>query len=299
MEEVMKAKKKYDIQVALDAKNMVGESPLWHPTEHALYWVDTRRPLIQKLTAEGEYKTWSMPNKLGSLALRRKGGLIAGTQRGFCEFDPTKGLGKTIADPEADKPNNRLNDGKVDRKGRYWCVSRDATDDTPGGSLFRLDPDGSCHTMDSGFIVGNGLAISPDDKTMVIADTYSEVVYAYDFNLADGAISNKRVFFSTKEVPWLTDGGAFDSEGYYWCALVFDWSIGRFDPTGRLDRIIRLPTNAPTMCNFGGDNLDILYVTSASIFMSDEERASQPLAGALFAIHGLGVKGIAEPFFEG
>jgi sugar lactone lactonase YvrE len=290
---------RYEIEVVREERNLVGESPLWHPEEKALYWIDTRRPSIQRLTSTGEYKKWMMPNKLGSIALRQKGGFVAGTQRGFCEFDPVTGAVTTIVDPEACTPDNRLNDGKIDRRGRYWCVSRDASDDHAGGSLFRLDPDHSCHKVDTGFIVGNGLAISPDDKMMVVADTYSEVVYAYDFDLDAGRIGNKRVFFSTRDMPWYTDGGTFDSEGYYWCALVFDWSIGRFDPTGRLDRIIRLPVNAPTMCSFGGEGLDVLFVTTASLFLSESEKPQQPLAGALFAIRNLGAKGVPEPRFAG
>lgn len=288
-----------EIEVVHAGCDVVGESPLWHPDEKALYWVDIRSASIQRLSSDGEYKSWTMPNQLGSIALREKGGLIAGTQRGFCEFDPGTGTVTTIVDPEAATPGNRLNDGKVDRRGRYWCVSRDPTDNHPGGSLFRLDPDHSCHKMDTGFIVGNGLAISPDDKMMVVADTYSEVVYAYDFDLDAGRIDNRRLFFSTRDMPWYTDGGTFDSEGYYWCALLFDWSIGRFDPTGRLDRIIRLPVYAPTMCSFGGDDLDTLYVTTASLPLSEEEKVSQPFAGALFAIRNLGVTGVLEPRFAG
>lgn len=295
----MLKKNSYDISVAWQDHNIIGESPLWDSLQRALYWVDVYRPSIQRFSHAGGYKAWPMPNKLGSLALREGGGLIAATQRGFCEFDPATGELAAIVDPEADRPGNRLNDGKVDRAGRYWCVSRDATDDHAGGALFRLEPDHSCRKMAEGFIVGNGVAFSPDDKTMIIADTYSQIVYAYDFDLQNGEISNRREFFNTRGVPWFTDGGTFDAEGFYWCALVFDWSIGRFDPTGRLDRLIRLPVNAPTMCCFGGDGLETLYVTTATRYMSEEDKRAQPLAGAVLAINGLGVRGVPEPRFAG
>lgn len=290
-------KGKCDIEVVRKGPDLVGESPLWNPLERALYWVDTRRPAIQRLGPDGDYRSWPMPGRLGSIALHRNGGLVAGTKRGFCEFDPATGAVKTIIDPEAATPENRLNDGKIDRRGRYWCVSCGATEEDAGGAVYRLDPDHSCHKMDTGFITGNGLAISPDNRTMIIGDTHGEAAYAYDFDLDAGTISNRRLFFSTRGMPWFTDGATFDAEGYYWCALIYDWSLGRFDPTGRLDRIVRLPTCAPTMCNFGGDDLDILYVTSGSVLLNEEERARDPQAGSLFAIRNLGVRGIPEPRF--
>lgn len=289
----------YDIQVVRQEPNLVGECPIWHAEERALYWVDTRGAAIQRLKQSGEVDVWPMPEKVGSIVFRERGGLIAAMQNGFCEVDPELGTVKPIIDPEPDRPANRMNDGKCDRRGRFWCGSRDATDDNPGGSLYRLDPDFSCHTMDTGFICSNGMAFSPDDRTLVFADSFGEGAYAYDLDIDAGTVSNRRLFLSTRHTPWLIDGATFDAEGYYWCALVFDWSIGRFDPLGRLDRLIRLPVQHPTMCNFGGDGMDVLYVTSASAFVSEEEKLQQPLAGALFAIHGLGVRGIPEPRFKG
>jgi sugar lactone lactonase YvrE len=289
----------YAIDVVRSSADLVGESPLWNPEERALYWVDTRRPCIQRLGPDGAWRAWPMPGRLGSIALCRSGGLVAGTQRGFCRFDPQTGQVTTIVDPEAATPKNRLNDGKIDRRGRYWCVSCGASEDDPGGSLFRLDPDLSCHRIDGGFITGNGLAISPDDRTMVVGDTHAEVVYAYDFDLDAGRVSNRRVFFTTRNMPWFTDGGTFDAEGYYWCALVYGGCLGRFDPRGRLDRLIRLPTSAPTMCNFGGEDLDILYVTTGSILLPEEQRSRELEAGWLFAIRNLGVRGVPEPWFAG
>ncbi|CAM5764877.1 senescence marker protein-30 (SMP-30) family protein [Labrys miyagiensis] len=290
-------KRQYDIQVVKSAGNLVGESPLWHPLERALYWVDTRRPSIQRLGADGAFREWAMPNRLGTIALRRGGGLVAGTKRGFVHFDPSDGSVTTIADPEAANPEHRLNDGKIDRRGRYWCVSTGSSEEDPGGSLFRLDPDLSCHRMDTGYILGNGLAFSPDDRTMIVGDTNAGLLYAYDFDLDAGQVSNRRPFFSSVEMPWQTDGGTFDSEGFYWCALIFDGAIGRFDPTGRLDRLLRLPVSTPTMCSFGGDDLDILYVTSGSIFLSEEQRAREPEAGSIFAIRNHGVRGVPESWF--
>jgi len=230
---------------------------------------------------------------------RDKGGLIAAMQIGFCELDLEPFAVRPIVDPEPDKPDNRMNDGKCDRRGRFWCGSRDPTDDHPGGSLYRLDPDFRCVKMDSGFIIANAMAFTPDDRSLIFGDTAGEVVYRYDFDLEAGTIANRRDFLRTEGVPWQVDGATFDAEGYYWCALIRDGAVGRFSPDGRLDRIVRLPVRHPTMCNFGGRNLDVLYVTSGHLFLTPEEKALQPLAGSLFAVHGLGVCGVPEPLFAG
>ena len=288
-----------DIRVAYEGHNIVGEVPMWHPTEQVLYWVDTRRPSLQRLNQDGSVRTWMMPTNIGSYVFRRNGGIVAGLKTGFAAVDLETGAIEHILDPEPDMPENRLNDGRCDRRGRYWVGSRNPSDDNATGSLYRLDPDFTCHRMDSGFIVSNGMAFSPDDRALIFGDSTAQNFYRYEFDLQTGTLSNRQLYLATHNLPWRVDGATFDSEGYYWCALLGDWSVGRFDPLGRLDRIIRLPVSHPTMCNFGGPNLDVLYVTSGTIFLDSDEHARQPLAGALLEVHGLGVKGVPEPLFGG
>ncbi|MES2712388.1 MAG: SMP-30/gluconolactonase/LRE family protein [Pseudomonadota bacterium] len=287
------------IEVVHQGEDIVGESPMWHPTEQRLYWVDTRKPALHRLEADGSVRSWAMPNNIGSYVFRRDGGIIAGLKQGFSSIDLDTGAVTLILDPEPGLPENRLNDGRCDRRGRYWCGSRDPGDTNPGGSLYRLDGGFHCERMDTGFIVSNGMAFSPDDRTLIFGDSRGDTMWRYDLDLDAGTIANKRVFLDTRHLPWRIDGATFDAEGYYWAALIGDSSIGRFDPEGRLVRIIRLPVTHPTMCNFGGPNLETLFVTSGTIFVKEGERAQQPLAGALFAIHGLGVRGVAEPLFAG
>jgi sugar lactone lactonase YvrE len=244
-------------------------------------------------------KTWPLPCPIGSFVFRRQGGLVGALQTGFHAIDLATGRIEPIIHPEPERAGNLLNDGKCDRRGRYWCGSRDAALAEPKGALYRLDPDHSCRRMDDGFIVSNGIAFSPDDRVMYFADSRAAAVYAYDFDIDDGAIRNRRLFVSTQEIGGRPDGATVDREGYYWCALVHGGAIGRFDPKGRLDRKIELPVRQPTMCSFGGADLDILYVTSSTALVPEAQRATQPLAGALFAIRDLGVRGLPEPFFEG
>ncbi len=287
-----------DVELVACLPNLVGECPMWHPAEQKLYWVDTRKPAIQRLEPDGKITTWPMPELIGSFVFRRSGGLIAALKSGFCKVDLVTGRVETIVNPEPDRPTNKLNDGRCDRRGRFWCGSSGAMTGKGAAALHRFDPDFTTHQMDSGFTVGNGMAFSPDDRTMIFGDSREDTVFRYDFDLDAGTISNRQVYLSTEHMPWNIDGATFDAEGFYWCALLNDWAIGRFDPKGRLDRIVRMPVQRPTMCNFGGPDLDILYVTSASINLIADER-QQPLAGALFAVRGLGVRGVPEPCFAG
>lgn len=290
---------KPEIVVACARADELGEAPMWHVPEGALYWVDALGPAINRLGADGKVSRWAMPRIIGSFVFRRRGGFVGALQNGFSTIDLDSGRVETVIDPEPERPGNLLNDGKCDRRGRYWCGSRDAALTHPTGALYRLDADFSCRRMDEGFIVSNGIAWSPDDRRMYFADSRGETVFIYDFDIDDGAISNRRLFFSTRGMKGRCDGATVDADGFYWCALVHGGAVARIDAKGRLDRLVALPVKHPTMCSFGGEKLDILYVTSATALATDAERAAQPLAGSLFAIHGLGAQGLPETMFAG
>lgn len=289
-----------EIETVADVGNTLGEGVIWNPREQAIYWADSKgKPRIQRCDSKtGAIDEWAMPDLLGSFVFRETGGAVAGLKSGFHFVDLETGATELIHDPEPDLADNRLNDGKCDRRGRYWCGSLD--DGGPGGgSLYRLDPDLTCHKMDSGVTVSNGIAWSPDNKTMFYSDSRGRECYNFDFDIDTGAINNKRVFTSTIDIPGRIDGATVDADGYYWCAHIGDWQIAKYDPAGQIVDTVRLPVKYPTMCSFGGPNLDILYVTSALQFVQPDEAADQPLAGALLAVHGTGARGIAEPFFAG
>jgi L-arabinonolactonase len=289
-----------EIECLVEAKNTLGEGVIWNPREQAIYWADSKgEPRIQRLDRKtGTVDEWAMPDLLGSFVFRAQGGVVVGLKSGFHFVDLETGAVELIVDPEPGLPENRLNDGKCDRKGRYWCGS---LDDGGGrnGSLYRLDPDLNCHRMDSGVAVSNGIAWSPDNRTMYYSDSRSRSCYNFDFDIETGAISNKRVFVTTEGIAGRIDGATVDADGFYWCAHIGDWQIAKYDPAGEIVDTIRLPVEHPTMCSFGGPDLDILYVTCCTQFLQEGEAKEQPLAGALFAIHGTGAKGIAEPFFAG
>lgn len=279
--------------------DVIGESPVWSVRDQALYWLDVRKSRLMRIEPGQEPKSWTVAGALGAIGLNRDGGFVLARDDGFftLRLEPDGVETNPLACPTLPSPANRLKEGKCDRRGRFWCGSKGSANETADGALFRLDPDGACAQVDEGFIVPNGLAFSPDDRTLMLADTRAEHLFAYDLDLESGTIRNRRLFFSTAEFPGYIDGATFDTEGGYWCAMIHDWAVARFDPHGRLDRLVRLPVRHPTMCSFGGPKLDVLYVTTATAFLAEGEAAAQPLAGSLFAIHGLGVRGLPEPSY--
>lgn len=293
-----------DLECVVEAKNTLGEGLFWNTKEQSLYWLDSQgRPKIQRLGPEtGEVRSWAMPDEIGSMVFREKGGIIAGLKSGFylIDIDPAKDRAtlELLHDPEPDLSDNRLNDGKCDRAGRYWCGSLDNTGGT-SGRLYRIDLDRRVHCMETGVTISNGIGWSPDNKTMYYASTRADVCWAYDFDLATGAIANRRSFIDTSGQPGKVDGATVDADGCYWAAMVGGWEIARYDPDGKLMETIRLPVQHPTMCSFGGPDLDILYVTSTRKFLTPQMEKKQPLAGALFALHNTGATGLPEPFFKG
>ncbi|MBZ8135163.1 SMP-30/gluconolactonase/LRE family protein [Afifella sp. IM 167] len=287
------------VDVVVERAHILGECPLWDHREGRLLWIDCLGQSVHGLDLDsGEESRLDLETRIGSIGLRRAGGLIAATKQGFAALDPVSGALQLLMPVEAAMPGNRLNDGKCDRAGRYWCGSMNETFAGPTGSLYRLGADLRLERLFGGVVVSNGIAFSPDDARMYFADSRREVVYAFDFDLAAGTISNRRVFIDFAGAGiGRADGATVDAEGNYWCALVFGGAVGCFAPDGRLLEKIALPVTHPTMCAFGGPDLDILFVTSATCLADGPE--TEPLAGALFAISGTGARGLPEPQFAG
>jgi sugar lactone lactonase YvrE len=286
------------VTCVLDAKTFLGEGPLWDVAEQRLYWIDIKRREIHRFDpASGEDEKWSAPEDIGSLAVREQGGLIVALSSGFYRFDLTTAQAELIVDPEPDQPQNRFNDGKPDRRGRFWAGSMHDRETEPTGSLYRLDPDGSCQRMvDGGLAVSNSLCWSPDDRVLYHSCSLQRTVWAWDFDADDGTISNRRELIKLNASDGAPDGATVDAEGYLWIAIWGGWRIDRYAPDGRLHRSIELPVQCPTCPAFGGPDLDILYVTSASNRLDNPEK--QPQAGGIFAVDA-GVGGLPEMRFRG
>jgi sugar lactone lactonase YvrE len=283
----------------VDAKNKLGEVPVWDIVEQALYWVDIEGALLQRFhPGSGEVRKWRMPERICAFAVRERGGLVVALASGFAFFDPESGAVERLAAPEAHLPGNRMNDGKCDRRGRFWAGTMDDSLARSTAALYRLDPDLSCRQMETGVGISNSLAWSPDNRTFYFADSLIKTIFAYDFDLDSGAIRGRRVFADCSGQLGSPDGSTVDVEGYLWNAQWGAWKLVRYAPNGRVDREVQLPVQMLTSCAFGGPDLSTLYVTSAVWDLDIGSLKSQPEAGGLFALD-VGVRGLPEPRFAG
>jgi sugar lactone lactonase YvrE len=288
------------IRCDLPARALLGEGPLWDPIDRVLYWVDIKRREVHRFDpTTGRDVRWPTPEEVGSLTLRVGGGLVVALRSGFHFLDLDSGMVTPVARPESDRPENRFNDGKPDRRGRFWAGSMHDPETAPSGALYRLDPDLSCHRMLDGVVCSNALCWSPDGRTMYHADTCHRVVWAWDSDPGRGEIANRRVFVQfIGDDEGAPDGATVDAEGFVWLAHWDGWRLTRHDPTGRTERALPLPVQRPTCPAFGGPGLDVLYVTSATIGLSAEALAAQPWAGGILALDP-GVRGLPEARFPG
>jgi L-arabinonolactonase len=289
------------IEVLVDVKTQLGEGPLWDAETERLYWVDSTGMKVFRTTHDGrEVRAWDVPQAIGSMALRRNGGAVVSLQRGLHFLDFETGEVAFIVDPEPNKPDNRLNDGKVDRSGRFFVGSLDTTESNKSGALYRLDPDLTLHTLDTEIMCSNGPCWSPDSDVFYFADTWSGEIWVYDYDIASGRISNRRTFVKIESPSGgVADGSTVDAEGCLWNAQVFDGKLVRYAPDGSIDRVVEMPIKMITSVMFGGPHLDILYITSIGKRFKDSFPPDGQLRGSLFAVHGLGVRGLPETRFGG
>ncbi|MFK8251154.1 SMP-30/gluconolactonase/LRE family protein [Ancylobacter terrae] len=288
------------VDCVLDIRAELGECPTWSVREQALYWIDIYPGLLNRFDpATGANRVWKLPEPIGSFALCEDGAVLLALKSGLWRYDLGSEALTPLARPEPDLPGNRLNDGRCDPRGRFWVGSMEdpVRPERAMGALYRFGADHRCARLVDGLFVSNGLAFSPDARTLYHSDSYAAVrtIWAWDFDADDGSIRNRRVFVDTAGMPGRPDGGACDADGCYWMAGNDGWEIVRFTPHGAIDRRIAVPVAKPSMIAFGGPRLDTIYITSIRPASVD----GQPQAGSLFAVHAGGITGIAEPLFTG
>jgi len=282
-----------EVRVAVVSAALLGESPFWHPRERALYYCDIPGRKLQRFDpASGTLLHWDFDTELASCAPCLDGQLLLAMRDGLWRFDPQTGARKRLAEPPYDPAKERFNDGKCDPQGRFWVGTiyepRDAAKATlhcwNGGKLVKRADDAT---------VGNGLAWSPNGRTLYWSDTKAHTIYAFDFEPASGELSGRRVFasFPVKQdgqsldsYGGRPDGAAVDAEGCYWVAMFEGQRLLRLSPAGELLREIRLPVRCATMPCFGGADLKTIYITTSREKRPATELMAQPMAGCVLAL---------------
>lgn len=295
------------VGIALDARDIVGESIIWSGDEQALYWVDIGGRRIHRLEPEtGHHETWPTPDFPTSIGMRRRGGFIVGLTREVCQWTPGSDF-ETFAVPEPDRPGNRLNEGRVAPDGAFWVstmqnnLNADGSPremDAHSGAIYRIDPSGTVTPLTpNSYGITNTMAWTSTGN-FLFADTLANEIYAFDHDDDAKAITSRRAIVSGFE-RGLPDGSCLDSEDMLWnCRVVGGASVARFSERGELRGLVELPVSWPTSCTFGGANLTTLYVTSARFTMTPEHLDGHPLEGSLIAVE-TEIRGLPEPKFAG
>ena len=298
----------------VDARTQLGEGPTWDRVAEQLRWVDILGSRVHRFRPADDRVGPSLATgrHVGAAVPRARGGLVLALAGGFALLEPAADPADVdeqhpsdgpaapdiaIAIPvEADRPENRMNDGKCDPAGRFWAGTMAYAETVGAGSLYRLDPDLRVTTALERVTISNGLGWSPDGRTMYYIDSGTGGVDAFRYDPSSGAIDERRQVVVIAPADGVPDGLTVDAEGGLWVALWGGGAVHRYSPVGTLDRVVELPCRLVTSCAFGGDRLEELFITTATVGLTDAELAAQPGAGGLFSCRP-GVLGLpATPF---
>ena len=267
----------------------LGESPFWHPQENVLYWIDIPGKRLHRYDPSSvDHQCWDFETEPGSIAPLLGGGLLMAMRDGIFRFDVATSQRHLLAKAPYDGKDQRFNDGKADAQGRFW-VGTIHEPRKPLGAFYRF-AQGRIEQVFDGVTVSNGLAWSPDGRTMYWSDTGPHRVFAFDFDVAEGTLSDRREFASFPvKVPdqdlaiyrGRPDGAAVDVEGCYWSAMFEGGRVLRLSPEGKVLRDIELPVRCITMPCFGDADMKTLYLTTARANRPALELARQPWAGCV------------------
>lgn len=293
----MKGVQRLRAELAAGPASAFGEGPLWDERDGSLWWTDIPGALVHRLDrATGDVRTTPVAQEVGAIALRASGGLVVAARDGFAVLGADGAL-EPLAPVHAGDPAMRMNDGKVDRAGRFYASTMRFAADERSGRLLRLDPDLSVHEQAGGLLIGNGLDWSEDGRTLYFTDTMDHGIDAFDADPATGALSGRRRLFDVPEDEGWPDGFCIDDEGALWVALWKGSSVRRYTPDGELLAVVDLPVSNVTCCAFGGPGLDELWITTAAPRFAGLA-AEEPLGGGVFRVRP-GVTGPPPGRFAG
>lgn len=283
------------------ANALCGEGPVWDGRSSSLLWIDLERPAAYRFDPALGRQTanWPVESRIGMIGLATGDRMVIATRElGVAWLHASTGEVTSIVHPARDRGPGFYNDGRVDRRGRLWVGWITDARVNPG-MIFRVGPDGSTVAAIDGIHASNGMAWSPDNRTMYFTDSKSGIVYAASFDLASGVVGERRALIRFERDQGIPDGLAVDRDGCLWIAMYQGWQIVKCSAEGKILRKIKTPVLNPTSLCFGGDNLGTLYMTSAVRRHTAPELLAQPLAGALFAAPDPGTTGLPEAIFGG
>lgn len=290
--------------------SVLGESPFWHPQEQMLYWADITGCKLHRLNAfTGDVESWQTPSEPGCFAPAKRGGFIIALRERIVRTQAWGGELQTLAMIDHDAATTRSNDGKCDAAGRFWVGTMFEPRTAQQAQLLCWDGRSLTHKQ-GGAIVANALAFSPDNKTIYWADTPQHTIWAWDFDVETGAMTNQSIFkqWSAKPEDWISglpanggyggrpDGAAVDVHGNLWVAMFEGKRVVQISPAGDELQSIEAPVTTCTMSAFGGDDMQTLYLTSARHNRSQAELEREPQMGCVFSMR-VNVAGIQVNFY--
>lgn len=292
-----------EVELAVAGRAVIGECPTWVPTEGALYWVDIKGPALFRLDHDsGQVARWPLPAHCGAFTLiERQAAAIVALRTGLCRLDLATGAVDRLVAPPFDPGLFRFNEGIVDDAGRFWFgVMFDPIDGREAphrtGWLHSYSRVEGLRAHSDEAEIHNGTAFAPGGRYLFIAHSETGEIRRHRFDPGNGSLSEAEPFALIPPALGVPDGAAVDETGHYWCAVYDGGRLRRFTPEGEIDRDILLPVSKPTMCCFAGEDLDTLYITSATENLTDEQLEEQPLAGSLLCFKP-GVRGLPKPVY--
>lgn len=265
-------------ELFIDARATLGESPAWDAKTQTLYWVD----VLERHIYAGAKRILQFDDYVGCLAPRREGGLIIAERRGFRLVMPNMHKVRKLSSPRREPPNNRFNDGKCDPRGRFVAGTMDRSEKEDSGALYALSPEGTVTKLLTHVRISNGLAWSPDGRTMYFIDTPSRQVLALDYDLDTGKITNARVVIRVDKSFGWPDGMTSDTDGNLWIAMWGGARVSQWRPDGTLLAQFGVEALNVTSCVFGGPNMNELFITTALAGVDAASFRKFPHAGGIF-----------------
>lgn len=267
------------------SQNLLGEGPLWHTLHQKLYWVDIESKIVHSFDPRTkERQEWAVPGRVGTVAAAANGKMIVGLQGWIAELDTATGSVTKLVDLEADRPELRCNDGKIDPAGRFWVGTMHLQTQPGTGSLYCLDGEVGIHKVLTGLTIANGLGWSPDGHFMYYIDSADRYVRRYRFRGDTPSLEGEEIVLRFTHQDELPDGMCVDAEGMLWIGFWGGYRVGRYDPTtGRHLLDVNVAAPHVTSCCFGGRDLATLYITTARVDLTPEQLQQYPLSGSVFA----------------